>query len=151
MYSSCASIRAGASAGWNEPQQGHERSATGAARAMLNNLGLAHGVLGETRRAIEHYEQSLSIMREIGDRLVEGTTLGNLGVAYKDLGETHRANRALRAEPRDRGGDRRPARRGQCARQSRRPKQRPVSRRFCPRGSPLTSANKKPLSCSMLS
>ena len=32
--------------------------------------------LGETRRAIEFREQSLEILREIGDRRGEGATLG---------------------------------------------------------------------------
>ena len=47
--------------------------------------------LGETRRAIQFYEQQLSIDREIGDRRGEGNALGNLGNAYADLGETGRA------------------------------------------------------------
>ena len=57
----------------------------------LGNLGLAYADLGETRRAIEFYEQQLIIVREIGDRHGEGNALGNLGVAYTDLGETRRA------------------------------------------------------------
>jgi tetratricopeptide (TPR) repeat protein len=47
--------------------------------------------LAETRRAIEHYEQVLSITREVGDRRGEGTTLNNLGGAYVAIGENHRA------------------------------------------------------------
>ena len=57
----------------------------------LGNLGAAYADLGETRRAIELYEQQLVIVREIGDRRGEGTALGNLGTAYADLGETRRA------------------------------------------------------------
>jgi tetratricopeptide (TPR) repeat protein len=57
----------------------------------LGNLGLAYEALGETRRAIELYEQDLVITREIGDRRGEGQTLGNLGNAYADLGEARRA------------------------------------------------------------
>ncbi len=57
----------------------------------LGNLGLAYADLGETRRAIELYEQALAIVREIGDRHGEGQTLCNLGNAYADLGETRRA------------------------------------------------------------
>ena len=57
----------------------------------LGNLGLAYADLGETRRAIEHYEQALAISREIGDRRGEGSSFGNLGNAYADLGETPRA------------------------------------------------------------
>ena len=57
----------------------------------VGNLGNAYADLGETRRAIEFYEQVLEIMREIGDRRGEGAALGNLGAAYADLGETRRA------------------------------------------------------------
>ncbi len=47
--------------------------------------------MGETRKAIEYYEQALKISREIGDRRNEGNWLGNLGLAYADLGETRKA------------------------------------------------------------
>ena len=57
----------------------------------LGNLGVAYAALGETRRAIEYYEQQLKIARQIGDRRGEGHALGNLGLAYADLGETRRA------------------------------------------------------------
>ena len=57
----------------------------------LGNLGSAYLDLGETRRAIEHYEQHLAIARETGDRRGEGAALGNLGIAYAGLGETRRA------------------------------------------------------------
>ncbi|MSO19972.1 MAG: sigma-70 family RNA polymerase sigma factor [Acidobacteria bacterium] len=57
----------------------------------LGNLGIAYAALGETRRAIDFYEQRLVIAREIGDRLGEGNALGNLGIAYAGLGETRRA------------------------------------------------------------
>ena len=47
--------------------------------------------LGEVRRAIEYYEQALTISRDINDRRNEGVTrqLGEL--AYSDLGEVRRA------------------------------------------------------------
>jgi len=57
----------------------------------LGNLGVAYKHLGETRRAIELYEQQLVITREIGERRGEGAALGNLGLAYAALGETRRA------------------------------------------------------------
>jgi tetratricopeptide (TPR) repeat protein len=59
--------------------------------AVLGNLGLAYAALGETRKAIEFYEQRIVIAREIGDRRGEGNVLGNLGIAYADLGETRKA------------------------------------------------------------
>ena len=48
--------------------------------------------MGQTRRAIELYEQALAIAREIGDRLGEGSDLDNLGQnAYGELGEIRSA------------------------------------------------------------
>ena len=47
--------------------------------------------MGETRKAIEYFEQHRQIAREIGDRRGEGSVLGNMGSAYADLGETHKA------------------------------------------------------------
>jgi tetratricopeptide (TPR) repeat protein len=57
----------------------------------LGTLGNAYLDLGEPRRAIEFYEQVLTITREVGDRCGEGSALGNLGIAYSDLGEPQRA------------------------------------------------------------
>ena len=54
-------------------------------------LGNAYRKLGETRRAIEYYEQGLEIAGETGDRRGEGEMLNNLGIAYRRLGETRRA------------------------------------------------------------
>jgi len=56
----------------------------------LGNLGEAHRNLGETRRAIEYYEQALAISREIRDRRNEGMWLGDLGSAYYILGDPRR-------------------------------------------------------------
>lgn len=57
----------------------------------LGYLGQSYADLGETRRAIEFYEQALVIAREIGDRRGEGAWLGYLGRAYADLGEARKA------------------------------------------------------------
>ena len=57
----------------------------------LGNLGIACVQLGEPKRAIEYYEQVLTIARETGDRRSEGMALGTLGIAYRQLGEPKRA------------------------------------------------------------
>ncbi len=57
----------------------------------LGNLGLAYAALGDSRKAIEYYEQALEIARENGERRNESAWLGNLGVEYKNLGETRKA------------------------------------------------------------
>lgn len=59
--------------------------------SALNNLGIAHKVLGDARKAAELHERALAIAREIRDRRGEGVCLGNLGVAYNGMGEPHKA------------------------------------------------------------
>jgi len=61
--------------------------------AHLGNLGGAYSILGETRMAIEFFQQQLKIAREIGDRRSEGNALGNLGNTYFSLSETRNAIR----------------------------------------------------------
>jgi len=60
-------------------------------QASLGNLANGYAALGETRRAIDLYEQALVIARDLGDRRGEEVHLGNLGLCYADLGETRRA------------------------------------------------------------
>jgi tetratricopeptide (TPR) repeat protein len=72
----------------------HQRPEIGDRRAEgnhLGNLGLAHAALGDTRRAIDHYQQALAIACKIGNRRLEGNALGNLGNAYFVLGDARRA------------------------------------------------------------
>jgi tetratricopeptide (TPR) repeat protein len=54
---------------------------------VLGNLGVAYKNLGETRRAIQFYEQYLAIARELGDRRGEGNALWNMSVALDELGQ----------------------------------------------------------------
>ena len=56
-----------------------------------HNAGLIYAAQGEYQRAIEGYEQSLAIFRELDDRLREGIALGNLRIAYADLGQYQEA------------------------------------------------------------
>ncbi|HEY9803876.1 MAG TPA: tetratricopeptide repeat protein [Leptolyngbyaceae cyanobacterium] len=60
-------------------------------QASLTSLGNAYYSLGQYQRAIDFYQQSLEIQREIGDRFGEGNSLGNLGNAYNSLGQYQRA------------------------------------------------------------
>ena len=59
--------------------------------AALGYLGTVFAALGETQRAIEHYEKHLTIAREVGDSRSALSALGNLGTAFATLGETRRA------------------------------------------------------------
>ena len=47
--------------------------------------------IGETKRAIQFYEQALLIDREIGDRRGEGTDLWNMSLALDQLGKRAQA------------------------------------------------------------
>ncbi len=51
----------------------------------LGNLGSAYVALGETRKAIEYYQQQLKITQEIGDRGGEGNSLWNMSLALDGL------------------------------------------------------------------
>jgi len=51
----------------------------------LGNLALALRHQGEVRKAVEYHLQSLTIVREIGDRQGEGENLNNLGNAFLSL------------------------------------------------------------------
>ena len=60
-------------------------------RHWLGNLGECYADLGQTEKAIEHYQQALAIARETGNRGNEGLWLGYLGECYADLGQTEKA------------------------------------------------------------
>lgn len=50
-----------------------------------------HNSLGDRHQALTHYRQALIIVREIGDRAAEATTLNNIGHAYHKLGNPRQA------------------------------------------------------------
>jgi len=58
---------------------------------FLDLLGRTHASLGEYRKAIEFYEQSLAIDKESGERQMEGDILGDLGFAYYCLSDYRKA------------------------------------------------------------
>ncbi|BAY32731.1 hypothetical protein NIES2107_46210 [Nostoc carneum NIES-2107] len=60
-------------------------------RASLILLGNAYNFLGQYPRAIEFYQQSMDIAREIGDHNTQGKCLKGLGYAYDSLGQYQRA------------------------------------------------------------
>ena len=57
----------------------------------LGTLGRTHYGLGQFNRAINFFEQALTIACEIGDRQGESVWLGNLGITYRTLGQFERA------------------------------------------------------------
>jgi tetratricopeptide (TPR) repeat protein len=59
--------------------------------ATAGALGSSYMVLGQTERAVEHYQQALAIAREAGLRRNEGALLDKLGGIYRLIGQTERA------------------------------------------------------------
>ncbi len=59
--------------------------------ATAGALGSSYLVLGQTERAVEHYQQALAIAREAGIRRNEGALLDKLGSIYRLMGQPERA------------------------------------------------------------
>lgn len=57
----------------------------------LNNLAIAHHLLGETKKGVDYLSQALPLTRAVGDRAGEGETLTNIGFMYATLGERQKA------------------------------------------------------------
>jgi tetratricopeptide (TPR) repeat protein len=58
---------------------------------IYNQLGIAHNSLGGYQKAIDYFQQSLEIAREIGDRHGMSLSLMGLGVAHNSLGGYQKA------------------------------------------------------------
>jgi CHAT domain-containing protein len=57
----------------------------------LSNLGAVHLRLGEKQKALELFQKSLALSREINDRRNESQALSNIAGIYNSLGDYHRA------------------------------------------------------------
>ena len=55
------------------------------------SLGLASSTLGNKQQALDYFKQALALLREVGDRGGEGSTLNNIGHVYNDLGNKQQA------------------------------------------------------------
>ncbi|MFH2142856.1 MAG: tetratricopeptide repeat protein [Bacteroidota bacterium] len=53
---------------------------------LLNNIGYIYSTRGEIPRALEYYNKSLTIRKELGDKLGIAESLNNMGVIYDDQG-----------------------------------------------------------------
>jgi tetratricopeptide (TPR) repeat protein len=58
---------------------------------VCNNMGTVSQFLGQYQEALNLYQQSLEIQREIGDRSGEANSLMNLGNVYDSLGQYQKA------------------------------------------------------------
>ena len=81
--------------------------------ATANALGNSYATLGQTGRAVEHYQQALAIARETGHRSSEGRRTGQPGQQLRGSGADRAGGRALPAGPCHRPRDRPPQQRGQ--------------------------------------
>ncbi|MFN8495579.1 MAG: tetratricopeptide repeat protein [Caldilineaceae bacterium] len=57
----------------------------------LNDLGLAYSRLGEMDKAIDCYQQAITIAKKTVERDIEGIILGNLATCYSALGKYQQA------------------------------------------------------------
>src|ERR1022692_3595254 len=83
----------------------------GEAALCLHRIGLIYSNLGETKNALDYYNQALTLRHAAGDRAGEAATLNNIAAVYSDLGEKQKAldyhNQALplRRAAGDRAGE----------------------------------------------
>ncbi len=61
----------------------------------LGNIGVANFYLGNERKAIDYYEQALSISRKVENRDAIANQLEGLGVAYLKTGQVEKARKCL--------------------------------------------------------
>jgi len=59
--------------------------------SVVSTLALVYHGIGHPTRALELYEQALPILRDVGDRAGEATTLNNLAGVYHRIGHPTRA------------------------------------------------------------
>jgi tetratricopeptide (TPR) repeat protein len=69
-------------------QHHHDRSIEA---KTLNNLGYLYSSLGEKAKALEYYQQSLALNRELGDRTGLIVIFNNLGHLYVSLANNQKA------------------------------------------------------------
>src|SRR5215217_2875047 len=53
----------------------------------LSNIGNSYYYLGHKTKALDYYNQSLPLMRQVGNKYYTATVLNHTGVAYRSLGE----------------------------------------------------------------
>jgi tetratricopeptide (TPR) repeat protein len=76
-----------------EPELAYARQ-TGnrfAEKNALERLGLAHSQLGAAPRALDYFQQALTVTRAVGDRKQEGDLLWHIAIQHADLGQRDQA------------------------------------------------------------
>ena len=62
----------------------------------LNNMGELYRIIGQLDKALELYEQALSIMRQAGNREGEAVTCSNTAILLREAGKDTQALESLR-------------------------------------------------------
>jgi len=57
----------------------------------LNNMGIYYDIIGEWRKAIEVYKNSLAISKKNKNIIEMSNTMGNIGFAYSSLNKSEQA------------------------------------------------------------
>jgi CHAT domain-containing protein/Tfp pilus assembly protein PilF len=57
----------------------------------LTNIGLAYNSISQPQEALKYFNQALPILRSVGDRSGEATTLSNIGLVYHSIGQQQEA------------------------------------------------------------
>jgi CHAT domain-containing protein/Tfp pilus assembly protein PilF len=61
------------------------------AAVSIHNAGYVCNLVGEKKRALEHYDQTLVLLKGSGDKGFEAMTLNDVGMVYRSLGEMQKA------------------------------------------------------------
>ena len=59
--------------------------------SALNNIGGVNFQLGDAQKALDYFNQALTLRLAIGDRLTAGRTLSNIAAIYSRMGEVQKA------------------------------------------------------------
>jgi len=92
--------------GWAQTVSDHK-----AEIEKLNKQGLQQYRQGQFQKALENFQQALSISKQINDRFREGRSLNNIGLVYDSLGQYNKAlefyqqSLRIRKEVRDQSGE----------------------------------------------
>jgi len=74
-----------------ELRQGSSIKAKTGRSITLSNIGNSYYNLGDINKALDYYNQSLPLMREVGNNYYTAAVLNHLGVAYRSLREYDKA------------------------------------------------------------
>ena len=75
----------------NDESNQYRISLTKSLSMAINNIGYMHRIRGNIIEALEYYQESLRLDREIGNKSGEGTSLNNLAIIHRMQGDYDKA------------------------------------------------------------